>query len=160
MKSRYAVVGLDANKNIKQEFSSAPIAAIKLGYNDQTFRYRMSNRLLMNGLLFIYKSKMNELEDDISDYFYERGSGVNWNPNISKIKKHIHKVPYQTVNQIVCITPCPYRLAENGNPRPKVGSSLCMSCTSFARKNKALGYVDCVFNKFGGKQSRTRKRSC
>ena len=48
-------------------------------------------------------------------------------------------VPYEITAGRVCVTQCPYREA----PKPKVGSALCMACTSFHGRNRVRRQVAC-----------------
>lgn len=59
------------------------------------------------------------------------------------VKKHC-KVSYVVVMKHVCITPCPY----SSSPKPFVGSSLCMDCSHFKRRDKENNVVFCTGHRF------------
>lgn len=57
------------------------------------------------------------------------------------------EVPYKTENGVICVTPCPY---IKGDDVPMVGSSRCMMCVSYLKKDKKNKVVHCNKN---GKES-------
>lgn len=61
------------------------------------------------------------------------------NEELELLKGKYDIIQYELAAGRVCITPCPYR----ESPKPKVGSALCLSCTSFHGRNRVRQQIAC-----------------
>lgn len=73
------------------------------------------------------KYKLKELDEDLCD-----------NMELDSTKYTI--VPYKLIAGRVCVTPCPF---THDIPKPKVGSCLCVGCSSFHGRNRVKQQVAC-----------------
>lgn len=73
--------------------------------------------------------------------------------DMEKAGRKFNVVDYRLMDGCICITPCPYRDA----PKPMVGSSACMDCTSFHGRNRLTRQVAC--SAASGKVWKTRKQN-
>lgn len=149
---------MEKNGEVVDIFPSIQDASRSLGIHVSTIEWRIRQKRSVKGVLMRY---LTEEEEEAGTKFLidflnkekEEQKRVTENPAEKKNKPTATSleddveldsgkysiIHYETIAGHICVTPCPHLEA----PKPKVGSALCLRCSSFHGRNRTRQEVAC-----------------
>lgn len=131
------VIIYDADGNEVAKYVSIKACAKALDITPATLTYRISKGDLFDGCLFEYQNAEDKVT--IPKSFRQK-------PKVKELDYDRFRIlDYETKNNRICITPCPFREGVN---HVFIGSAKCQQCTSFRGLDREKHKIACNYNQW------------